>query len=123
MTAAATDLVLYQGVYDDLITIWDRLVEERLFFDCGASRNAYKHEGKKTLAYEIAEQSGWRAPDVVVAPAAVGETFIASHRGFGELERLGWIPRPPLMAAPQAGPGTAVPPAWPGNPPPPPGQI
>src|SRR5689334_15115036 len=49
MAATATDLVLYQGVYDDLIGLWDRLVEERLFFDCGASRNAYKHEGKKTL--------------------------------------------------------------------------
>ena len=96
MTATATDLVLYQGVYDDLITLWDQLVEERLFFDCGASRNAYKHEGKKTLAYEIAEQSGWRAPDVVVAPVAVGETFIATHRGFVEMERLGWIPRRPL---------------------------
>ena len=95
MAAAATDLVVYQGVYDDLITIWDRLAEDRLFFDCGASRNAYKHEGKKTIAWEIAEQLGWRAPDVLVAPHAVGETFIAAHRGFIELERLGCIPPPP----------------------------
>jgi threonine synthase len=112
MTAAATDLVLYQGVYDDLITLWDRLVEERVFFDCGASRNAYKHEGKKTLAYEIAEQSGWRVPDVVVAPVAVGETFIATHRGFVELERLGWIPRRPLMVAAQAARANAIAAAW-----------
>jgi threonine synthase len=112
MAAAATDLVLYQGVYDDLITLWDRLVEERLFFDCGASRNAYKHEGKKTLAYEIAEQSGWRVPDVVVAPVAVGETFIATHRGFVELERLGWIPRRPLMVAAQAARANAIAAAW-----------
>jgi threonine synthase len=112
MMAAATDLVLYQGVYDDLITLWDRLVEERLFFDCGASRNAYKHEGKKTLAYEIAEQSGWRVPDVVVAPAAVGETFIATHRGFVELERLGWIPRRPRMVAAQAARANAIARAW-----------
>jgi threonine synthase len=115
MTAAATDLVLYQGVYDDLITLWDRLVDERLFFDCGASRNAYKHEGKKTLAYEIAEQSGWRAPDVVVAPTAVGETFIATHRGFVELERLGWIPRRPLMVAAQAARANAITRAWRGR--------
>ena len=115
MTATATDLVLYQGVYDDLITLWDRLVEERLFFDCGASRNAYKHEGKKTLAYEIAEQSGWRAPDVVVAPAAVGETFIATHRGFVELERLGWIARRPLMVAAQAARANAITRAWRGK--------
>ena len=112
MAAAATDLVLYQGVYDDLITLWDRWAEERLFFDCGASRNPYKHEGKKTLAYEIAEQSGWRPPDVVVAPVAVGETFIATNRGFLEMEHLGWIPRRPLMVAAQATRANAIARAW-----------
>jgi threonine synthase len=112
MAATATDLVLYRGVYDDLISLWDRLVDDRLFFDCGASRNAYKHEGKKTLAWEIAEQLGWRAPDVVVAPLAVGETFIAAHRGFVELERLGWIPRRPVMVAAQAARANALVRAW-----------
>jgi len=108
MAATTTDLVIYRGVYDDLITIWDRLVEDRLFFDCGASRNAYKHEGKKTLAYEIAEQSGWSPPDVVVAPVAVGETFIAAARGFTELHAAGWIPRVPRMVAAQATRANAV---------------
>ena len=108
MAATTTDLVIYKGVYDDLISIWDRLVEERLFFDCGASRNAYKQEGKKTLAYEIAEQTGWRPPDVVVAPVAVGETFIATARGFRELREAGWIARAPLMVAAQATRANAV---------------
>jgi threonine synthase len=102
MAAAASDLVIYAGVYDDLIGHWDRLVETRLFFDGGASRNAWKHEGKKTLAYEIAEQSGWDPPDVVVAPVAVGETFIATARGFREQREAGWIRRAPLMIAAQA---------------------
>jgi threonine synthase len=108
MAATTTDLVLYEGVYDDLITLWDRLVEERLFFDCGASRNAYKHEGKKTLAYEIAEQTRWAPPDVVVAPVAVGETFIATARGFRELSEAGWIERVPTMVAAQATRANAV---------------
>lgn len=112
MAAASTDLVLYRGVYDDLIALWDRLVEDRVFFDCGASRNAYKHEGKKTIAWEIAEQLGWRAPDVLVAPLAVGETFIAAHRGFVELERLGWIAQRPRMVAAQAARANAVVRAW-----------
>src|SRR5262245_55170636 len=90
MAATTHDLVIYRGVYDDLISVWDALVEDRLFFDCGASRNAYKHEGKKTIAYEIAEQAAWTAPDVVVAPVAVGETFIAAARGFQELHAAGW---------------------------------
>jgi threonine synthase len=102
MASTASDLILYRGVYDDLIGLWDRLVEERLFFDCGASRNAWKQEGKKTIAYEIAEQSGWRAPDVLVAPVAVGEVFIAAARGFREMRDAGWIERSPLMVAAQA---------------------
>lgn len=112
MAATATDLVIYRGVYDDLIGIWDRLVEDGLFFDCGASRNPFKHEGKKTIAYEIAEQLGWRAPDVVVSPVAVGETFIAAHRGFAEMERLGLIPKRPTMAAAQAARANAITSAW-----------
>ncbi|MBI4637510.1 MAG: pyridoxal-phosphate dependent enzyme [Candidatus Rokubacteria bacterium] len=108
MAATTADLVIYQGVYDDLITLWDRLVEERLFFDCGASRNAYKQEGKKTLAYEIAEQTAFTPPDVVVAPVAVGETFIATARGFREMREAGWIPRVPLMVAAQATRANAI---------------
>jgi threonine synthase len=108
MTATTPDLVMYKGVYDDLIPIWDRLVEDRVFFDCGASRNAYKHEGKKTIAYEIAEQSAWSPPDVVVAPVAVGETFIAAARGFREMHAAGWIPRVPRMVAAQAARANAV---------------
>ncbi len=112
MAATASDLVIYRGVYDDLITLWDGLAEEGLFFDCGASRNPYKHEGKKTLAYEIAEQTGWRPPDVVVAPVAVGETFIATARGFRELQAAGWIERVPRMVAAQATRANAIARAW-----------
>jgi threonine synthase len=112
MSAAASDLFIYKGVYDDLIGHWDRLVEERLFFDCGASRNAYKQEGKKTLAYEIAEQSGFKLPDVIVAPVAVGETFIATYRGFREMAAMGWIEKVPLMVAAQAARSNPIARAW-----------
>jgi threonine synthase len=102
MAATTPDLIVYKGVYDDLIAIWDHLVEDDLFFDCGASRNAYKQEGKKTLAYEIAEQTAFAPPDVVVAPVAVGETFIAIARGFREMRDAGWIPGIPRMVAAQS---------------------
>jgi threonine synthase len=102
MGAVASDLVLYKGYYDDLIRLWDRMVDELPVFDGGASRNAYKQEGKKTLAYEIVEQAGFQAPDVVVFPVAVGEAFISSWRGFQEMHGLGWIERVPLMVAAQS---------------------
>jgi len=112
MSAAASDLIIYKGVYDDLIGHWDRLAEERLFFDCGASRNAYKQEGKKTLAYEIAEQTGFKLPDVVVEPVAVGETFIATYRGLREMAAMGWIEKIPLMVAAQAARSNPIVRAW-----------
>jgi threonine synthase len=102
MGTVASDLVLYRGYYDDLIRLWDRMVDELPVFDGGASRNAYKQEGKKTLAYEIVEQSGLRVPDVVVYPVAVGEAFISGWRAFRELHALGWIDRLPLMVAAQS---------------------
>jgi threonine synthase len=112
MAATTPDFVVYQGGYDDLISIWDRLVEDRVFFDCGASRNAFKHEGKKTIAYEIAEQTGFEPPDAVIVPVAVGETFIAAARGFREMHEAGWIPSVPLMVAAQAARANAVVRAW-----------
>src|SRR3989449_11765857 len=63
---------------------------------------------KQKTAYEIAEQSGWVPPDVVVAPVAVGETFIATARGFREMHEAGWIARAPLMVAAQATRANAV---------------
>ncbi|HEV8672697.1 MAG TPA: threonine synthase [Methylomirabilota bacterium] len=112
MAAVASDLILYKGYYDDLIRLWDRMVEELPVFDGGASRNAYKQDGKKTLAYEIAEQSGLRVPDVVVFPVAVGEAFISAWRGFRELASLGWIERPPLMVAAQSAKANPIVRAW-----------
>ncbi len=45
---------------------------------------------------------GWRPPDVLVAPVAVGEVFIACARGFREMCEAGWIERAPRMVAAQA---------------------
>ena len=48
-------------------------------------------EGSKTIAFEIAEQLGWRAPDAVVAPIASGSLYTKIARGFEELVAIGLI--------------------------------
>ena len=48
-------------------------------------------EGSKTIAFEIAEQLGWRAPDAVVAPIASGSLYTHIARGFEELVEVGLI--------------------------------
>jgi threonine synthase len=51
-------------------------------------------EGSKTLGFEIAQQLGWRAPDVLVAPLASGSLYTKLGRAFAELASLGLIEVP-----------------------------
>src|SRR2546428_10875582 len=108
MAATTANLIIYKGVYDDLITIWDRLVEARPLFHCRASLNAYEHARQDTHPLEAAEQPGWVPPDRVLPPLAVGETFIATARGFREMHAAGWISHPPRLVAAQATRANAI---------------
>jgi threonine synthase len=51
----------------------------------------YYSEGSKTLAYEVAEQLGWRLPDRAIVPIASGSLFTKVWKGFQELGKLGLV--------------------------------
>jgi len=59
-------------------------------------------EGTKTLAYELWEQAGFRAPDNVVVPLGYGSNVLGAERGFDELVRAGEIARRPRLFGVQA---------------------
>jgi threonine synthase len=66
-------------------------------------KEPFRLEGKKTLGYEIAEQSGWRLPDVILYPTGGGTGLVGMWRAFLELEELGWTTGPlPRLVAVQA---------------------
>jgi len=56
-------------------------------------------EGYKTIAYEIAEDFGWTAPDVVAIPAAYSDGLAGVFKGFAELAELGLVKHTPRMVA------------------------
>jgi threonine synthase len=51
----------------------------------------YRLEGKKTMGLELAEQLGWRMPDVVVYPIGGGVGLVGIWKAFNELLEMGWI--------------------------------
>ena len=59
-------------------------------------------EGTATVAYEIAAQRGWNAPDAVVTPLGHGTLFLGAYRGFRRLQRAGWIDEVPRLFGAQA---------------------
>jgi len=66
------------------------------------SWNPFFFQGTKTIAFEICEQLGWRAPDVFVAPAGNGTLLIGAALGFDELFKAGVIQHTPKIIAVQA---------------------
>jgi threonine synthase len=62
----------------------------------------YFLEGVKTVAFEITEQNGWQAPDVVICPVGAGSILLGLQQGFKELQQAGIIERLPRLFAVQA---------------------
>ena len=61
--------------------------------------NPWGVEGYKTIAYEIAEDLGWAAPDVVVVPSAYSDGLYGIWKGWTELQALGLVKHAPRMIA------------------------
>ena len=79
-----------------------------------ASHNWHPYfiEGTKTLAFELWEQLGFRAPDNIVVPTGYGSNILGLERGFDELERRGEIAARPRLFAAQAANCAALAAAW-----------
>jgi threonine synthase len=79
------------GSYDDCSRLSVELSFELDWAFVNVGLRSYYAEGSKTVAFEIAEQLGWRLPDVVVCPIASGALFSKVHQGFSELRELGLV--------------------------------
>ena len=104
---AGADLRLVDGLISDA----GRLVAAALagspddWFDVATLKEPYRIEGKKTMGFEIAEQLGWRMPDVVVYPTGGGVGLIGIYKALTELVELGWVsgPLPRLVSVQSTG--------------------
>lgn len=58
--------------------------------------------GVKTLAYEIAEQLDWSAPDAILCPVGAGSILLGLYAGFCDLIAAGAVATMPQLVAVQA---------------------
>ena len=73
------------------------------WYDMSTLREPYRIEGKKTMGYELFEQSGGRLPDAIIYPTGGGTGLIGMWKSFEEMQTLGWIgPERPRMVSVQA---------------------
>ncbi len=98
---------LVDGLISDAARLLSAFKErDETVFDLSTLREPYRVEGKKTMGYEIAEQSNWdNLPDVIVYPTGGGTGLIGMWKAFSEMVQLGWLreeDKKPRMVAVQS---------------------
>lgn len=93
---------LVDGLINDAAKIVKKLKGEYGFFDISTSKQPYRFEGYKAMAFEIAEQFSWDLPDSIFFPTGGGEGTIGLWKGFKELTELGWTEKIPRLIVVQS---------------------
>jgi threonine synthase len=84
-------LIAVKGTYDDVNRLCAEIAGDYPWAFVNVNVRPYYAEGSKSLAFEIAEQLGWKAPDHVVVPIASGSLLTKIRRGLDELVTVGLI--------------------------------
>jgi threonine synthase len=102
---AGANVTLVDGLITDCGAEVARRKDTEGWFDLSTLKEPYRVEGKKTLGYELAEQSEWNLPDVIVYPTGGGTGLVGMWKAFDELQHLGWIgdKRPRMISVQAAG--------------------
>jgi threonine synthase len=98
-------LVRVRGTYDDVNRLCSQVADRFGWGLVNINLRGYYGEGSKTMAFEIAEQLGWRLPTAVVAPMAGGSLLTKLEKGFREFGEAGLVagPVPRLYGAQASG--------------------
>ena len=90
------NLVRIDGNYDHVNRLCSQIADRFHWGFVNVNLRPYYAEGSKTVAYEIAEQLGWRLPDNIVCPMAGGSLITKIKKGFRELVQLGLVEDKPV---------------------------
>lgn len=90
--ALGATVVRVDGPYDDVNRLCLELTDElEGWAVVNVNLRPFYAEGSKTIAYEVAQQLGWRAPGALVAPLASGSMYTKLARAFDELVEVGLL--------------------------------
>src|SRR5262245_45822407 len=87
---------LVNGLINDCGKIVREGIDKLGWFDMSTLKEPYRLEGKKTMGLEIAEQCGWKLPDVILYPTGGGTGLIGMWKAFQELATLDWLKAPKM---------------------------
>jgi threonine synthase len=99
MRAYGAEIRLISGSRQDTADAAER--EAASIFYASHNWHPFFLQGTKTLAYELWEELGFRAPDNIITPCGAGSNVLGCMIGFSELLRAGGIAKVPRIFAAQ----------------------
>jgi len=100
------------GTYDQAFDLCREACDEFGWYNRNTGYNPFTREGKKTCAFEICEQLGWKVPDFVFVSVGDGNILSGLWKGFTDFHALGLIDKLPKMVAVQAEGSASIANAW-----------
>jgi threonine synthase len=85
------NVISIKGHYDEVNRLCAEIAGEYNWAFVNVNMRPYYAEGSKSMAFEIAEQLGWRLPKHTVIPMASGSLLTKIHKGYQELAELGLV--------------------------------
>lgn len=105
-------VVAVQGSYDQAFDLCLAATRRFGWYSRNTAYNPVLSEGKKTVAFEVAEQLGWQPPDWIAVSVGDGCIVGGVGKGLRDLHRLGLIKRMPRVVGVQAEGSAAIYRAW-----------
>jgi len=102
LLAYGARVISVEGDYKAAFTLSKAAIDHYGWYNRNAAINPHMVEGKKTVAYEIAEQLGFTLPDWVVVSVGDGCTIAGLYKGFYDLKALGITGRIPKILGVQS---------------------
>ena len=96
------DMRVVEGRFGDAAAAFEDAMAEEDWYSVKTFETPYRHEGKKTMLYELVEQNDWAVPDAVVYPTGGGVGLVGMQKAATEFQELGLVDDGPAMYAAQA---------------------
>ncbi len=98
-TVYGASTFLISETFERIFELHVEAVKQLDIFESSPGYNRFRVEGDKTIAYELCEQLGWKAPDWIIDNVGNGTHLYGMWKGFKEMKNLGLIEDLPRMVA------------------------
>ena len=85
------EVILVDGLISDCAEVVKEMTSSGDWFSISTFQEPYRLEGKKIMAYELAEAFNWSLPDVIIYPTGGGTGLVGMWKAFLEMISMGWL--------------------------------